>query len=155
MKNYKEKQEVNKKKYKKEYYSYCLEEVKNKYGKIIEYRIIEVKDNRRLSNKINLVFTNRCGKYSGTESIRYPFKVIHNEMGLKDYRFYNLRGTYASKILRSGVEIRDVADLLGHRKIETTENYYITSTEETRKEASINIENIIKSEVINEIIKIE
>ena len=106
--NYKEKQEINKKKYKKEYYSYCLEEVKNKYGKIIEYRIIEVKDNRRLSNKINLVFTNRCGKYSGTESIRYPFKVIHNEMGLKDYRFYDLRGTYASKILRSGVELRDV-----------------------------------------------
>ncbi len=88
MKNYKEKQEINKKKYKKEYYSYCLEEVKNKYGKIIEYRIIEVKDNRRLSKKINLVFTNRCGKYSGTESIRYPFKVIHNEMGLKNYRCY-------------------------------------------------------------------
>ena len=56
LKNYKKKQNINKKKYKKEYYSYCLEEVKNKYGKIIEYRIIEVKGNRRLANKINLIF---------------------------------------------------------------------------------------------------
>ncbi len=47
LKSYKKKQ------YKKEYYSYCLEEVKNKYGKIIEYRIIEVKGNKRLANKIS------------------------------------------------------------------------------------------------------
>ena len=47
-------------------------------------------------------------------------------MGFKKCRFYDLRGTYATKILRNGVEIRDVADLLGHSKIETTENYYIS-----------------------------
>ena len=155
LKNYKKKQDINKKKYKKEYYSYCLEEVKNKYGKIIEYRIIEIKGNRRLANKINLIFTNRHGKYSGPESIRYPFKIIHNEIGLRNCRFYDLRGTYATKILRSGVEIRDVADLLGHSKIETTENYYISSTKETRKEVSIIAENIIESDIINEIIKFE
>lgn len=155
MKNYKKKQDINKKKYKKEYYSYCLEEVKNKYGKLIEYRIIEVKGNIRLANKINLIFTNRYGRYSGTESIRYPFKIIHNEIGIRNCRFYDLRGTYATKILRSGVEIRDVADLLGHSKIETTENYYISSTKETRKEVSIIADNIIESDVINEIIKFE
>jgi len=152
LKNYKKKQNINKKKYKKEYYSYCLEEVKNKYGKIIEYRIIEVKGNRRLANKINLIFTNKYGKYSGTESIRYPFKIIHNEIGLKNCRFYDLRGTYATKILRSGVEIRDVADLLGHSKIETTENYYISSTKETRKEASRILEEQIQSDIINKLV---
>lgn len=155
LKSYKKKQDINKKKYKKEYYNYYLEEVKNKYRKIIEHRIIELKGKNRLHNKINLAFINRNGKYSGTESIRYPFKIIGNEIGLKNCRFYDLRRTYATKILRSGVEIRDVADLLGHTKIETTENYYISSTKETRKEASIILENIIKSDVINEIINFE
>ena len=153
LKNYKKQQDTNRKKYKKEYYNYCLEEVKNKYGKIIEHRIIEFKGKARLHNKINLVFINKNGKYSGTDSIRYPFKIIHNEMGFKKCRFYDLRGTYATKILRNGVEIRDVADLLGHSKIETTENYYISSSLEYKIMANSIFEKLTQSEIINQITK--
>ena len=75
------------------------------------------------------------GMYSGTDITRYPYKIIHNELGIKNCRFYDLRGSYATKILNNGIEIRDVADLLGHKNIETTENYYITGSKETRKKA--------------------
>ena len=44
-----------------------------------------------------------------------------------------MRGSYATTILRNGVEIRDVADVLGYKDIETTENYYISRTDETRR----------------------
>ena len=155
LEGYKQRQTINKKRCGTDYYSHYLEEVKNKYGKITEYRIIEVRGKVRLSNKINLVFVNKKGKYSGTDSIRYPFKIIHNEFGLNNCRFYDLRGTYATKILHGGAEIRDVADLLGHSKIETTENYYISSTEETRKKANEFLEKTIQSDVINEIINFE
>lgn len=84
---------------------------------------------------------------------RYPYKVIHDELGIKNCRFYDLRGSFATKTLRSGVEIRDVADILGHSKIEATENYYISSTKETFKEASEGFGKTIQSETINEIIK--
>lgn len=78
----------------------------------------------------------RCYKYSGTDIIRYPFKIIHHELGINKCRFYDLRGSYATQVLRNGAEIRDFADILGHSKIETTENYYISSTETSRKEAN-------------------
>ncbi len=55
--------------------------------------------------------------------------------------------------LRNGVEIKDVANILGHSKIETTENYYISSSEESIKIASEKFEQIVKSDIINEIIK--
>ncbi len=42
--------------------------------------------------------------------------------------------------------------MLGHRKIETTEDYYITSTEETRKKANELLENTIRLDVIDKII---
>ena len=155
LKGYKQRQTISKKKCGTDYYSHYLEKVTNKYGKITEYRIIEVRGKVRLSNKINLVFVNKKGKYSGTDSIRYPFKIIHNEFGLSNCRFYDLRGTYATKILHGGAEIRDVADLLGHSKIETTENYYISSTEETRKKANEFLEKTIQSDVINKIINFE
>lgn len=64
-----------------------------------------------------------------------------------------MRGSYATTILRNGVEIWDVADVLGHKDIETTENYYISSTDETRKNAKDSYENAINLDVIKEIIE--
>ena len=148
--NYKEKQNLLKKKYGRKYKKYELEPIKNKYGKINEYKVIESK--YKNLNSVEMVFTKNNGLYLGTDIIKYPFKIIHNELGIKNCRFYDLRGSYATKILRNGAEIRDVADILGHSRIETTENYYISSTEETRKEANNILEKIMQTDVINEII---
>lgn len=148
--NYKRQQQSFKKKYGNEYRKYSLEPIKNKYGKIVEYKIIEVK--RKNKNSIDMVFVRKDGTYVGTDAIKYPFKVIHNELGIRNCRFYDLRGSYATKSLRNGIEIKDIADILGHSRIETTENYYILSTEETRREASKILENRIQSDIIDNII---
>ena len=148
--NYKEKQNLLKKKYGRKYKKYELEPIKNKYGKINEYKVIESK--YKNLNSVEMVFTKNNGLYLGTDIIKYPFKIIHNELGIKNCRFYDLRGSYATKILRNGAEIRDVADILGHSRIETTENYYISSSERTRKEANNILEKIMQTDVINEII---
>ena len=155
LKNYKKKQEDFKKLYCKMYHYYHLEEVKNKYGKTIEYRIVETVRKSKLLENLDLVFRKENGVYSGTDIVKYPYKVVHTELGIVNCRFYDLRGSYATKSLRNGVEIRDVADILGHSKIEATENYYISTTEETLKEASEKFERATKSDVIDEIIKYE
>lgn len=109
----------------------------------------KIKDDAR---SVEMVFTKNNGLYVGTDIIKYPFKIIHNELGIENCRFYDLRGSYATKILRKGAEIRDVADILGHSRIETTENYYISSSEESRKHASEIFEKSIQSSIIDEII---
>lgn len=151
LKNYKKKQSYFKKIYGTNYHYYHLEEVKNEHGKVVEYRIVENENNLLTINTLNLVFTRENGVYSGTDITRYPFKIIHYELGIKNCRFYDLRGSYATKILKNGIEIRDVADLLGHKNIETTENYYISSTDESRKEANDVFESVTKSETISKI----
>ena len=110
---------------------------------------------KKYKEKINLVFTKENGLYVGTDLTRYPFKIIHNKLGIEKCRFYDLRGSYATKILTNGIEIRDVADILGHRNVETTENYYISSTEKSRRLATDVFDKITKSEIIEEIIKYE
>lgn len=72
-------------------------------------------------------------------------------MGIKKCRFYDLRGSYATKSLKNGVEIRDIADILGHKNIETTENYYISSSKESRKDANDIFEKTTHSEIIEKI----
>ncbi len=149
--NYKEKQKLLKKKYGRKYKKYELEPIKNKYGKTNEYKIVENKYKNLKS--VEMVFTKNNGLYVGTDIIKYPFRIIHNELGIKNCRFYDLRGSYATQILRKGAEIRDVADILGHSRIETTENYYIASSEKTRKEANNIFEKVVQSDIINEITK--
>ena len=83
-----------------------------------------------------MVFARKDGTYSGTDIIRYPFRIIHNELGIKNCRFYDLRGSYATISLRGGCEIKDIAEVLGHKRIETTEKYYILSLEENKKKVT-------------------
>lgn len=149
--NYKKKQDYYKKIYNKRYIYYHLEDVKNEYGIIKEKRIVKNISNEE---KLNLVFTKENGSYSGTDSIRYPYKVIKEELNIK-CRFYDLRGSYATKILNNGIEIRDVADLLGHRNIETTENFYISSTNLSKRKAIKVFDSITNSDTINKIINYE
>lgn len=49
----------------------------------------------------------------------------------------------------------DVADILGHKYIETTENFYISSTDENKKDVSNVFDNLMSSKTIDKIIKYE
>ena len=62
--NYKEQQDRNKKEFGKKYKYYSLKEIKNKYGKVVEYVIIESKSKK---DRADMVFTKRNGLYSGTD----------------------------------------------------------------------------------------
>lgn len=130
--DYKKIKDDYKKQYSKNYKKYVLEEVKNKYGKLVEYKIVE--SNSR-HNKVDMVFTRKDRIYSGTDIVKYPFKIIHHELGIK-CRFYDLRGSFATISLRNGCEIKDIAEILGHNRIGTTEKYYISSTTEDKKKVT-------------------
>ena len=129
---YKVLQNNYKKEFDKNYKYYTLEEVENKYGKLVEYKII--KDNSK-RNRVEMVFTRKDGTYSGTDIIRYPFRIIHHELGIQ-CRFYDLRGSFTTISLRNGCEIKDIAEVLGHKRIETTQKYYILSLEENKKKVT-------------------
>ena len=130
--DYKNLQVKYKKEYGKKYKRYTLKEIKNKYGKLVEYKII--KSNSK-HNRVEMVFTRKDGTYSGTDIVRYPFRIIHHELGIK-CRFYDLRGSFATISLRGGCEIKDIAEVLGHKRIETTQKYYILSLEENKKKVT-------------------
>ena len=136
--------------YGKKYKKYHVEECANEYGKTTEKRIVQNTENDTSVVSYDFIFTRNDGTFVGTDILRHPFKIIRNELGLK-YRFYDLRGSYATKILNSGIEIRSVADNLGHKNIETTENYYISSSDNSRREANKVLEKIIASEIIDSI----
>lgn len=86
--NYKKSQNKYREEYRKKYKQYIIEEVRNKYGKLVEYKIIQTSVKR---NYIEIVFTRKDGTYSVTDIIKYPYKIIHDELGVENCRFYGLR----------------------------------------------------------------
>ena len=143
--DYKKTQDNCKKQYGKNYKKHVLEDVKNKYGKLVEYKIVESNSKH---NRVEMVFTRKDGTYSGTDIVKYPFKIIHHELGIK-CRFYDLRGSFATISLRNGCEIKDIAEVLGHKRIETTEKYYISSTKEDKIKVNELIEQNLNLNISN------
>lgn len=150
--NFKKRQNELKRLFGSDYKYYHIEAVKNEYGKTIEKRIVI---NSNEEEKLDLVFTKDNGKFVGTDLLKYPFKIIHNELGFKNYRFYDLRGTYATMLANNGTMINDVAELMGHSDPSITRKYYITSFDENKRIAINNLDIVNNSEIINKIIQFD
>jgi len=52
--------------------------------------------------------------------IEYAWLLARRKSGVKNFRFHDLRHTFASYMALSGATLRDIAELLGHSKIQQT-----------------------------------
>ena len=87
--------------------------------------------NEMLSNLfINLRIDNKGGIYvfPGRRGPRFvniqrPFKKAVEGAGIKDFRFHDLRHTFASHLVMKGVNLKAVQELLGHADLRMTMRY--------------------------------
>jgi len=67
------------------------------------------------------VFCHKDG--SPFRDIRSPFFTALKKSGIKDFRFHDLRHTFASHLVMSGVDLNTVRELLGHKTLQMTLRY--------------------------------
>lgn len=56
-------------------------------------------------------------------SVQKGFRAACRRAGIRDFRFHDLRHTFASHLVMAGVNIRAVQELLGHKDIKMTMRY--------------------------------
>lgn len=148
--NYKKRQDYLKEIFGHQYKYYHLEDDIDTNNSVDKRIVI----NTNNENIINLVFTKDDGTYVGTDIIKYPFKIIKNELNI-NARFYDLRGTYATRLTNDGTMMNEVSELMGHSDPSITRKYYISTTEDNKREAISNLDIVNNSDVINKVIKFE
>ena len=83
---------------------------------------------------------------------RYPsavyhrFQLILKRAGCKQVRFHDLRHTFATMAIESGMDIKTLSNMIGHISAETTLNIYSHVTDTMRTQAAVKIEREIGDE---------
>jgi len=81
------------------------------------------------------VFCKKNGERYG--NVRKAFEGARKRAGIVDFRFHNLRHTFASHLVMAGVDLKTVQELLGHKSFEMTLRYAHLSPE--HKKAALDI----------------
>lgn len=144
LKEYKREQEEHRKNYGDTYMKHYKKTVINPYNNKQEIKIINAHAEIDVAlPEVKLVFLKNNGVFEGTDSCKYPFKVIHYELGIS-CRFHDFRDTHATRLIEAGSDIKAVSKRLGHRNIDTTYDIYVRVTEKMESETANKFEQICK-----------
>jgi len=82
------------------------------------------------------VFSNATGRFYNGVTLNQQFKGILRKHGLPDLHIHDLRHATASLLINAGLPVRVVADHLGHRSTQTTQDVYAHVFAESRARAA-------------------
>ncbi len=80
---------------------------------------------QRLTRRLDIpyVFCNPATGKPYTKDLKRSFHTAMRRAGIKDFRFHDLRHTFASHLVMAGVDITTVSRLLGHKSLTMTLRY--------------------------------
>ena len=142
LKEYKREQEENRNNYGDTYMKHYKKVVINPYNNKQEIKILNAYAEIPIHlEEVDFVFVKKNGVYEGTDSCKYPFKVIHYELGIP-CRFHDFRDTHATRLIEAGADIKAVSKRLGHSNIRTTYEIYVKVTTKMESDTVEKFESI-------------
>ncbi len=83
---------------------------------------------------ISFVCLRPDGAYESTNTVSIVCRKLKKKIaGMEDFHFHTLRHTFTTNLISNGASIKDVQELLGHAKADTTLNIYAHSTREAKR----------------------
>ena len=90
----------------------------------------------------------RTGETWDPDGFRRLHDRIIKEIGAEHVRFHDMRHTFATLSLKSGVDVRTLSEMLGHYSAGFTLSTYVHSTPSMRVQAADTIGQMISREVV-------
>lgn len=71
-----------------------------------------------------------------TRNWRRAFNAALHVAGIDDFRWHDMRGSFCTRLIESGMPIEQVAKLSGHSELSTLYAHYLSTTQETIQKAT-------------------
>ena len=84
----------------------------------------------KTEKEVKFVCIREDGTYVSSRAMQHASRVIHYELGIKDFDFHSLRHTHATVLLEHNAPLKYIQQRLGHKKIDITINVYQHLTKE-------------------------
>ena len=81
----------------------------------------------------NQVFSNAVGQPITIHELRWAFECAVKEAAIENFRWHDLRHTFATRLAQNGVDLFTIQKLLGHKSFATTQRYAHHYTESLRR----------------------
>ena len=88
---------------------------------------------KTIPNKSGLLFANKDNEPLKGKNVSTQWAKILKECKIPHKKFHSIRHTYASMLLKKGVDIESVAELMGHSAISITQIYLHSSSKSKNK----------------------
>jgi site-specific recombinase XerD len=92
--------------------------------------------------------TNPSGMPLNIHELRWSFEEALKKACIEEFRFHDLRHTFATRLAQNGVDLFTIQKLLGHKSYATTQRYAHHYTESLRRGISV-LDEHIKNEQVN------
>ncbi len=89
------------------------------------------------------------GKLPTKRGVQSRFRAALKRAGIKDFRFHDLRHTFASHLVMNRADLKTVQELLGHKTFSMTLRYAYLSSDHKRKAVENLAEKMQKRNIIS------
>jgi integrase len=95
---------------------------KMRYVPMLPELAVELRRYRAVTGE-DRIFPPKPGAKSGRQRVEGSFEDLLERAGIEDFRFHDLRHTFASWYMMNGGDLYELAKILGHSNIKMTERY--------------------------------
>ncbi len=85
--------------------------------------VLKNKFEEKVRNIKDLVFVSSIGSKVDPSNLRREFYKVLKKAGIENFKFHDIRHTFATRLAQKGIDIYKIAKLLGHEDIRMTQRY--------------------------------
>lgn len=112
-----------------------FKDIRKKHG--FKSKYVFLYDGQVYETKTGKVKNSKKIKAKPITEVKHSFSAALKRAGIVDFRFHDLRHTFASQLLLKGGSLKDVQELLGHKTMSMTLRYAHLTQEHKRKAVNL------------------